>query len=235
MVRKILLWWIWAGFVVYTIRLTPLDQPDTWAIAHKLFTLQWTDLNTYLVVIFWLMGVWPMIYACLMFADGRMQSIPAWPYFLASNGTGVLCLLPYLGLRQPNQEFSGPKDAWLRTLDSRSMGIGLIVCAIALIAYALLVGDWGNFVQEWQTRSFVHLIAIDFCLMCLIFPLSTLLNDDMARRGLHNPQLFWLAALVPLFGPLLYLCLRPPLPELDLTSSPLAPPTADVTYDSTHG
>lgn len=71
MVRKILLWWIWAGFVVYTIRLAPLDQLDTWAIARKLLTFQWGELNAYLVAIFWLMGVRPMIYACLMFADGR--------------------------------------------------------------------------------------------------------------------------------------------------------------------
>ena len=169
-----------------------------------------------------------MIYACLMFADGRMQSIPAWPYFLGSNGTGVLCLLPYLGLRRPNQDFSGPKDNWLQMLDSRLMGISLTVCAIALIAYALIVGDWIDFVQQWQTRSFVHLISIDFCLMCLIFPISTLLNDDMARRGLHNPQLFWLAALLPLFGPLIYLCLRPPLPEVAPTASMPTPTTSGI-------
>jgi len=28
----------------------------------------------------------------------------------------------------------------------------------------------------------------------------------MARRGLKNSQLFWLTALIPLFGPLIYLC-----------------------------
>jgi len=33
----------------------------------------------------------------------------------------------------------------------------------------------------------------------------------MARRGLKNSQLFWLTALIPLFGPLIYLCVRPPL------------------------
>jgi hypothetical protein len=103
MIRKVLLAWIWASFVVYTIRLAPLDQPETWAIAKRLLTLQWGDLNAYLVAIFCLMGVWPMIFACLMFFDGKMQKIPAWPYFLGSNGTGVLCLLPYLILRQPNQ------------------------------------------------------------------------------------------------------------------------------------
>jgi hypothetical protein len=108
------------------------------------------------------------------------------------------------------------------------MGIGLTVCAIALIAYALIVGDWGDFVQQWQTRSFVHLISIDFCLMCLIFPISTLLPDDMARRGLGNPALFWVAVLIPLFGPLIYLCLRPPLPEVAPTTSPPTPTTSGI-------
>ncbi len=33
----------------------------------------------------------------------------------------------------------------------------------------------------------------------------------MARRNLKNPQLFWITALIPLFGPLIYLCVRPPI------------------------
>lgn len=45
----------------------------------------------------------------------------------------------------------------------------------------------------------------------LLFP--TLLRDDMARRGLKDARLFWAVALLPLFGPLAYLCFRPSLPE----------------------
>ena len=233
MVRKLLLWWIWAGFVVYTIRLAPLDQPETWAIARRLLTLQWGDLNAYLVAIFCLMGVWPMIYACLMFADGRMQPIPAWPYFLGSNGTGVICLLPYLGLRKPNQDFRGPKDDWLQKLDSRGMGIALALSTLGLFTYAFLAGNWGEFIQQWRTVHFVHLITIDFCLMCLIFPISTLLADDMARRNFHNEAIFWLASLLPLFGPLAYLCIRPPLPSM--AENPQAnQPSAQGPYASTH-
>jgi len=37
----------------------------------------------------------------------------------------------------------------------------------------------------------------------------TLLVDDMARRGLSDRRIFWAVALVPLFGPLVYLVLRP--------------------------
>lgn len=231
MIRKVLLAWIWASFVVYTIRLAPLDQPETWAIAKRLLTLQWGDLNAYLVAIFCLMGVWPMIFACLMFFDGRMQKIPAWPYFLGSNGTGVLCLLPYLILRQPNQEFQGAKDWWLQQLDQRSLGIGLLVTTIGLFAYAFLVGNWTDFVYQWHTVHFVHLISIDFCLMCLIFPISTLLADDMARRKFTNSTWFWIASAVPLFGPLAYLCVRSPLPESASNSAP----AVDRPYASSHG
>ncbi|MCA1990925.1 MAG: DUF2834 domain-containing protein [Coleofasciculus sp. S288] len=148
------------------------------------------------------MGVWPMIYACLMFADGRMQNFRAWPYFIGSNFTGVICLLPYLIFRQSNQDFYGKKDKWLRILDRRSTGIFLLLGTIGLLAWVVLAGDWGNYVQQFQTRHFVHLISVDFALMCLIFPLTSLFDDDMARRGLKDSRIFWAVGLVPLFGPL---------------------------------
>src|SRR5919199_1882183 len=213
MVRKIALFVIWVGFVAYTIALAPLDQPDTWPVVKNLLTFQLREVNAILVAIFWLMGVWPMIYACLMFVDGRMQHFRVWPYFIGSNGTGVICLLPYLIVRKPNQEFYGKKDKWLRILDRRSTGVFLLVSTIGLLSYAILAGDWGDYIQQFQTRHFVHLISLDFCLMCLIFPLTSLFDDDMARRGLNDSRIFWAVALVPLFGPLVYLCLRPPLRE----------------------
>jgi hypothetical protein len=213
MVRKIVLCLIWVGFVAYTLCLAPLDQPDTWPLVKKLLTLQYGEVNAILVAIFWLMGVWPMIYACLMFADGRMQKIPAWPYFIGSNGTGIICLTPYLILRESNQEFNGIKDKWLRILDRRSTGMALLLSTIALFAYAIIAGDWGDYMQLFQTRHFVHLISLDFLFMCLLFPLTSLFDDDMARRGIKDARIYWAVALVPLFGPLVYLCLRSPLPE----------------------
>lgn len=213
MARKIALFLIWVGFVVYTIALAPLDRPDTWLLVKKLLTFQWGELNAILIAIFWLMGIWPMIYACLMFADGRMQNFRALPYFIGSNFTGVICLLPYLIFRKRNQEFYGNKDKWLRILDRRSTGVNLLLGTIGLLTYAAVAGDWGDYVQQFQTKHFVHLISLDFCLMCLLFPLTSLFDDDMARRGVKDSRIFWAVALVPLFGPLVYLCLRPSLPE----------------------
>jgi hypothetical protein len=95
----------------------------------------------------------------------------------------------------------------------RSTGVFLLLSTIGLFAYAILGGDWGDYIQQFQTRYFVHLISLDFCLMCLIFPLTSMFDDDMARRELKDPRIFWAVGLVPLFGPLVYLCLRPSLPE----------------------
>lgn len=47
--------------------------------------------------------------------------------------------------------------------------------------------------------------------MTVVFP--AILGDDMGRRGLNDPRIFWLVSLAPLLGPLIYLCLRPPLRE----------------------
>jgi hypothetical protein len=124
---------------------------------------------------------------------------------------GAFALLPYLALRQPNQEFTRSKDIVLRLLDSRWLGIALTLGALGLLSFGLLKGDWGDFIQQWQTNRFIHVMSLDFCLLCLLFP--ALLGDDMARRGLKNSQLFWAVALVPMIGPLLYLCLRPPLSD----------------------
>ncbi|MHC5730524.1 MAG: DUF2834 domain-containing protein, partial [Nostoc sp.] len=146
-----------------------------------------------------------------VFIDGRGQKIPAWLFAIASFAVGAFALLPYLALREPNNQFVGEKNALLKLLDSRVTGVVLTVATVILVAYGLTRGDWDSFVQQWQTNRFINVMSLDFCLLCLVFP--TLLGDDMARRGWKNPQLFWLIALIPLFGPLIYLSVRPPCLE----------------------
>lgn len=213
MLRKLILLVIWVGFVTYTVWLAPIDQPYTWFVGQKLLTLQWQELNAFIPALFWLMGIWSMIYGCLMFADGRTQKFRAWTYLLGSMFTGVISILPYLIWRRSNQEFSGNKDGWLKFFDNRSTGVILLLCTLTLLAYAFGAGDWQDYVQQFQTKQFVHLISLDFCLMGLILPLTSLLEEDMARHGLKERRIFWAVALIPLFGILIYLCLRSPLPE----------------------
>ncbi|MBD2111711.1 MULTISPECIES: DUF2834 domain-containing protein [Cyanophyceae] len=222
MVRRLLLATIWIGFLGYILWLAPLDQPFTWSFAHNLVTLQWGEVNAYLMVIFWMMGVWPMIYACLMFADGQTQPFPSWPFFVVSNLVGVIGLIPYLLVRQRNSAFSGKKDFWLDLLDRRSTGVALLLTTLMLFTIAVTVGDWNDYVTQFRSYAFVHLISLDFCLMGLIFPLTSLIDDDMQRRGVYRTERVWAIALVPLFGPLIYLCWRPALLNLPSTQETLS-------------
>ncbi|WP_109012429.1 hypothetical protein [Nostoc commune] len=191
--RKVALWLLWVGFIAYILLLAPpLHLQETLTLLKNIFTLQWLAINPIILSLFSLVGIWLLIYSGLLFIDGRMQRVPFWPFALASVGSGVLGLLPYLALREPNQEFSGQKDAFL-------------------LAYAFVLGDWGDFVQQFQGDRFINGMSLACCLFCLLFP--TILGDDIARRHWNNPQVFWTVALVPLLGPLVYLCLRPPLPS----------------------
>ncbi|HEY9605035.1 MAG TPA: DUF2834 domain-containing protein [Allocoleopsis sp.] len=210
MSRKIGLGLLWVGLIIYAFFLAPPNQPDTFELIKNLSIGKWDGINPLIIALFNIMGIWPFIYSCLVFIDGRQQKIPAWPFAAGSFGVGAFALLPYLALRQPNQEFTGSKSLFLKVLDSRWLGVALTLGTLVLLGFGLLQGDWGDFIQQWQTNRFIHVMSLDFCLLCLLFP--TLLGDDMARRGWKNSSLFWVVALLPLLGPVLYLCIRPPLP-----------------------
>ncbi|MFN6535430.1 MAG: DUF2834 domain-containing protein [Nostoc sp. EkiNYC01] len=222
MVRKIAFGLLWLGFVVYAFFLSPPEQPDTFELIKKLSIIQWQGINPLIIALFNLMGIWPVIYSAIVSIDGRGQKIPGWLFAIASFAVGAFALLPYLALREPNQKFVGKKNILLKLLDSRVTGFVLSVASVILVAYGLTGGDWVNFVQQWQTNRFIHVMSLDFCLLCLLFP--TLVGDDMARRGWKNPQLLWITALIPLFGALIYLCVRPPLPEVGAENIPTEQP-----------
>ena len=211
MSRKIGFLLLWLGFVSYAFIFAPPNQPDTFTLIKNLSTGNWQGINPLIIALFNLMGIWPLIYACLVFIDGREQKIPAWPFATVSMGVGAFALLPYLALREPNKKFTGEKNLFLKVLDSRWLGLLLTVAATILVGYGLLNGNWTDFIQQWQTSRFIHVMSLDFYLLCLLFP--ALLGDDMARRGFNNRTVYWVVSLVPLFGPLAYLCLRPSLPE----------------------
>ncbi|MEM7715019.1 MAG: DUF2834 domain-containing protein [Cyanobacteria bacterium P01_A01_bin.68] len=209
--RKILFWSLWVGFAGYAFIFAPPNQPDTFELIKNLSTGQWEGINPLIVSLFNLMGIFPFIYSCMVFIDGKGQKIPAWIFATFSFGFGAFALLPYLALREPNPDFIGQRNTFIKLLDSRITGILLSFGAIILVSCGLQGGNWENFIQQWKTDRFIHVMSLDFCMLCLIFP--ALLGDDMAKRGMKNPILYWLVTLIPLFGPLAYLSVRKPLPD----------------------
>jgi hypothetical protein len=207
MMRKITFGLLWLGFISYAFFFAPPEQPDTFELIKNLSTGNWQGINPLIISLFNIMGIWPFIYSAVVFFDGRGQKIPAWPFASGSFALGAFSLLPYLALRENNQTFVGEKNLFLKILDSRILGILLTIGATVLLIFGLQ-GNWGDFLQQWQSNRFIHVMSLDFVMLSLLF--STLLGDDMKRRGWQNNQLFWLFA-IPLLGALIYLCIRPPV------------------------
>ncbi len=200
---------LWLGFLLYAFLLAPPDDPSTATVIQNLVTGQWQSINPLVIALFNILGVLPMAYACLMLLDGRGQRIRAFPFVLVSFGVGAFAIIPYLALRQSNPTFTGEKNLLLKLLDSRWTGGAIALSALVLLLFGVVAGDWSDFVQQWQTSRFIHVMSLDFCLTSLLFP--ALLGDDMRRRNMHTPRLFWTLALLPLFGLLIYLVVRSPL------------------------
>ena len=76
MVRKVGFGLLWLGFVAYAFLLAPPNQPDTFELIKNLSTGKWEGINPLIVSLFNIMGVWPIIYSCLLFIDGREQKVP---------------------------------------------------------------------------------------------------------------------------------------------------------------
>ena len=125
MFRRVTLFLLWLGFILYAFLLAPPDQPDTLDLITKLSTGQWTGINPLVVSLFNLMGIYPLIYSAVLLIDGRGQKIPAWPFVLGSFAVGAFAILPYLALRQANPVFSGEKSGLIKLLDSRWFGLSL--------------------------------------------------------------------------------------------------------------
>jgi hypothetical protein len=102
----------------------------------------------------------PIIYACVLFIDGRGEKIRAFPFAIASFAVGAFAILPYLALRQPNPEFSGTKDVLIKILDSRWTGVFLTLGTIILLVFGISQGDWNDFIQQWQINRFIHVMSI---------------------------------------------------------------------------
>lgn len=202
---------LWLGFVTYAVALSPPSTPDTLEVIRQLSTGQWADINPMVVVLFNLMGLWPILYASLALTDGRDQSLPAWPFVVGAFGFGAFALMPYLALRKSTRAlpYQPAETTLLKVNNHPLVGVGVAIATLLLIGYGLTqaawIETWQDFLAQFSTSQFIHVMSLDFCMLTLLTP--SLLWDDMARRGL--PAIWRSVSLFPLLGPALYLALRP--------------------------
>eukprot|EP00898_Chlorokybus_atmophyticus_P004773 jgi/Chlat1/5297/Chrsp35S08979 len=218
---------LWAAFVAYAFTLSPNQTPyrDTYFLM-KIVGLGEDDgvqLNRVFFCLFNIMGVWPGIYNKLLIpsarASGRPRgnfSLPAWPFIALSYGTGAFALLPYFALWRPEKAAALPSaeernTKWFKGVESKITDWILLISAVGLVVGAATAGpkDWSEFGHFFDESRFIHVMTLDFFTLCCLAPFWVFHDAD---RRQYKSNLLWPLALTPLFGPAVYLVLRPQLP-----------------------
>ncbi|KAK6238709.1 hypothetical protein QUC31_004178 [Theobroma cacao] len=227
---SILLFVLYGALMYYVFNLTPDQTPSRdMYFFKKLLNLKGDDgfrMNEVLVSLWYIMGLWPLLYSMLLLPTGRSSrnSIPAWPFLVLSCFGGAYALLPYFVLWSPPPppvEENELKKWPLNFLESKlTAGISL-GAGIGLIIYAGLANAdvWREFCQYFRESKFIHITSLDFGVLSAFAPFWV--YNDMTARKWYDKG-FWLLplSLVPFLGPALYLVLRPSLSELPVTVSP---------------
>ncbi|KAM0919141.1 hypothetical protein ACQ4PT_008400 [Festuca glaucescens] len=219
---SVLLFGIYAGLMYYVFQLAPNQTPyrDTYFL-QKLLNLKGDDgfrMNDVLVSLWYIMGLWPLVYSMLLLPTARSSKskIPVWPFLVLSCFGGAYALIPYFVLWKPPPPAIDEDEIgqWpLKFLESKlTAGVAFAV-GLGLIIYAGKAGgaDWQEFFQYARESKFIHLTSIDFTLLSAFSPFWVY-NDMTARRWKNG----WVLplALIPFLGPSLYLLMRPSLSSL---------------------
>ncbi|CAK9315534.1 unnamed protein product [Citrullus colocynthis] len=216
---SILLFVLWAGLMFYVFNLAPNQTPSTdLYFLKKLLNLKSDDgfkMNEVLVSLWYLMGLWPLVYAMLLLPSGRSSNsnVPVWPFLGLSFFLGAYGLLPYFVLWKPPPppvEEDQLKRWPLNFLESKFTAGITFAAGLGILFYAGLAGEnvWKEFYQYFRESRFIHAMSIDFMLLSSFAPFWVY-NDMSARKWFDKG--YWLLplSLVPFLGPALYLILRP--------------------------
>ncbi|XP_054775825.1 uncharacterized protein LOC129284385 isoform X2 [Prosopis cineraria] len=162
---SILLFLLWGGLIYYVSFLAPNQTPSLdMYFLKKLLNLIGDDgfrMNEVIVSLWYLMGLWPLVYSMMLLPTGRSSksNIPVWPFLVLSCFGGAYALLPYFVLWKPPPppvEESELRTLPLNVLESKvTAGIAL-AAGLALIIYAGLAGGpvWKEFYQYFRGSKF---------------------------------------------------------------------------------
>lgn len=204
---------VWLFFLLFTFIWAPAAQPSDPGFGD--FTIEYAKNNPVEWSIFMIVGVWALLYSVILFIEVRERFMPAWPFVLGSFALGMYVLMPYFAIRGVRRKNPKTKKTWFtKIVDSRILGTILAALALALVLFGIITasinGKWGVYGSSFMNIRFIQVMTIDFSLLTLFYPI--VIWSDMKRREWNNIKLFVLFC-IPLFGGLLYLVLRPRLPE----------------------
>lgn len=217
---SVLLFALWGALLYYCFNLAP-DQTPTQDLyfLKKLLNLKGDDgfrMNQILVGLWYIMGLWPVVYAMLLLPTGRSKT-QAWPFVVLSFFGGVYALLPYFALWNPPSPPISESELrkWpFNVLESKVTAGVTLVAGLGLILYSVVgnPGDLKEFYQYFRESKFIHVTSLDFCLLSAFAPFWVY-NDMTARKWFDKGRWLLPVSVVPFLGPSLYLLLRPALSE----------------------
>ncbi|KAJ4975996.1 hypothetical protein NE237_001102 [Protea cynaroides] len=226
---SVLLFGFWAALMYYVFMLTPDQTPSRdMYFLQKLLNLKGDDgfrMNEVLVSLWYIMGLWPLLYGMLLLPSGRSSrsKIPTWPFVVLSFFGGAYALIPYFVLWRPPpppvEEVE--RGRWpLNFLDSKITAGVLFAAGLGIIAYAGLasVDVWKEFFQYFRESKFIHVTCLDFALLSTFAPFWTY-NDMTTRKWSDKGSWLLPITLVPFLGPALYVILRPSLSDVPMSLS----------------
>ncbi|KAF6153806.1 hypothetical protein GIB67_001039 [Kingdonia uniflora] len=193
---------------------------------EKLLNLKGDDgfkMNEVLVALWYIMGLWPLVYSLLLLPSGRSSksNIPVWPFLVLSCFGGAYALLPYFVLWRPPPPpvEEAELGKWpLNFMESKLTAGIMFAAGLGIITYAGLANGetWGEFYQYFRESKFIHVTCLDFTLLSTFAPFWVY-NDMTARKWSEKSSWVLPLSLIPFLGPALYLVLRPRLSELPMS------------------
>nr|CAD1824687.1 unnamed protein product [Ananas comosus var. bracteatus] len=164
-------------------------------------------MNEVLVALWYIMGLWPLVYSMLLIPTGRSSKtkIPVWPFLVLSCVGGAYALIPYFVLWKPPPPPVSEDEVnrWpLNFLESRITAGVTLAAGLGLIAYAGFAGEdnWREFYQYLRESKFIHVTCIDFSLLYAFSPFWVY-NDMTARRWMRKGSWLLPLALIPFVVP----------------------------------
>ncbi|GJN16555.1 hypothetical protein PR202_gb03574 [Eleusine coracana subsp. coracana] len=132
---------------------------------QKLLNLKGDDgfrMNEVLVSLWYIMGLWPLVYSMLLLPTARSSKskIPVWPFLVLSCIGGAYALIPYFVLWKPPPPPIDEDEIgqWpLKFLESKITAGVTLALGLGLIIYAGKAGgdDWKEFIRYFRESRFV--------------------------------------------------------------------------------
>jgi hypothetical protein len=218
---------LWAALLGYAFLLAPNQVPQfDMYLLRKFLNLEEPDgvsINTVFTSLFYVMGLWPLMYTALLIPAAKNKAVPAMPFVALSYGIGAFGLLPFMALWRPDgtvkagdlppreEDTAGFGNVITRGMENRYVAYGILAGAIFCVASAATAGaaSWRDYGTLFFMSRFVHVTSVDFMTLTLLAPFW-MENDARLRRweGADTWKLTGLQC-VPVLGPAVYLCLRP--------------------------